>query len=68
MPKKTVEKAKSAGAPKGPVVVVNIMHDGTVCQDLGTYLCGKELPPDAVRLLSDFVQDGMRKLREEAAT
>jgi len=41
------------------VKVINIMADGTVCEDLSTYLDEDHpLPEVAARLVCDFVREG----------
>ncbi len=48
------------------VKIINIMADGSICDDLSTYV-GPEhpLPDDAKRLILKFIQDG-RAIREAA--
>lgn len=45
------------------VEVINVMADGTICEDLSTYLNDHELPEDAARMVVHFVREG-RKLLE----
>lgn len=44
--------------------VINRMADGSICEDLSTYLDTHELPETAARLIVEFMQEGRRK-REE---
>ena len=48
---------------KEGVKVTNIMADGSICEDLSTYLDNHELPEDAKSLIVDFIRAG-RKSRE----
>lgn len=48
---------------KEGVKVTNIMADGSICEDLSTYLDNHELPEDAKSLIVDFIRAG-RKIRE----
>lgn len=43
---------------KQEVKVINIMADGSVCEDLTTYLNDHELPPIVKRLVVEFIREG----------
>lgn len=43
---------------KQEVKVINIMADGSICEDLTTYLNDHELPPIAKRLIVEFIREG----------
>lgn len=44
---------------KENITVVNIMADGTICEDLSTYIGPDHPLPDiAKRLILDFIRDG----------
>lgn len=47
------------------VTVINIMADGTICDDLSTYI-GEEhqLPEDTARMIIEFMREGRRILME----
>ncbi len=43
------------------VTVINIMADGTVCEDLTTYLAqGHQLPELSRRLIASFIEQGYK--------
>lgn len=46
--------------------VRNIMADGSICEDLSTYI-GPEhpLPELAVRLIAQFIREGYEQIKEE---
>lgn len=43
------------------VRVINIMADGTICNDLSHYLDDHELPENVMRLIADFIREGARQ-------
>lgn len=48
------------------VKVINIMADGSICEDLSTYLGPDHpLPEDAIRMILEFIKRG-RSIREAA--
>ena len=50
--------------PNG-VTVENIMADGSVCDDLSTYLKSADQLPDLTkRLIVKFIQDGMERIEK----
>ena len=44
--------------------VINIMADGSVCEDLSTYLKDHELPDNVKRLILSYIEDGRRMAKE----
>ena len=48
------------------VKVINIMADGSICEDLTTYI-GPEhpLPELTVRLLREFIEQGYEELKQK---
>ena len=46
------------------VKVTNIMADGSVCEDLSTYLDTHTLPENVQRLILGFIREG-RAIREQ---
>ena len=42
---------------KEGVKVTNIMADGSICEDLSTYLDNHELPEDAKSRIVDFIRE-----------
>ena len=46
------------------VKVTNIMADGSICEDLSTYLETHALPDDVLRMILGFIRDG-RAIREK---
>lgn len=46
------------------VKVINVMADGSICEDLRTYQIKGPIPEDALRLIYDFMKQG-RKIREQ---
>ena len=51
--------------PSGKEVeVINIMADGSICEDLAAYMNTHELPEDAKRMVAYFIRKG-RELRED---
>ena len=45
------------------VKVTNIMADGSICEDLSTYLETHTLPDDVLRMILGFIRDG-RAIRQ----
>lgn len=45
------------------VTVTNIMADGSVCEDISTYLDTHTLPENVQRMILGFIRDG-RAIRE----
>ena len=43
------------------VRVINIMADGTICNDLSHYLDNHDLPENVMRLIADFIREGARQ-------
>ena len=44
---------------KDGVTVINIMKDGTTCNDLSKYpIKPEDFPKDAARLILEFIKDG----------
>lgn len=48
--------------PKEPVRIINVMADGTVCEDLSTYLSDHELPETAKIIIVDMIRRGHQTL------
>lgn len=46
------------------VKVTNIMADGSICEDLSTYLDTHPLPENVQRMILGFIRDG-RAIREK---
>ena len=46
------------------VKVTNIMADGSICEDLSTYLDTHTLPENVQRMILGFIRDG-RAIREK---
>lgn len=46
------------------VKITNIMADGSICEDLSTYLETHTLPDDVLRMILGFIRDG-RAIREQ---
>lgn len=47
------------------VKVINIMADGSICEDLSNYISTEHpLPEDTVRIIAELIRDG-RRLRME---
>lgn len=46
------------------VKVTNIMADGSICEDLSTYLDTHSLPENVQRMILGFIRDG-RAIREK---
>ncbi len=55
--------------PKKEPKVINIMADGSICDDLSTYLArsGAKLPDLACRLIAEFIRDGSEILQKRQA-
>lgn len=51
------------------VKVTNIMADGSICEDLSTYLETHALPENVQRMILGFIRDGraIREKRQRAA-
>lgn len=50
------------------VRVINIMADGTICNDLSHYLDDHELPENVMRLIADFIREGARQGENQTRT
>lgn len=47
------------------VEVINVMADGSICEDLSTYWSEEHpLPPLAMHILGQFVRDGLEMIRQ----
>lgn len=44
------------------VTVINIMADGTICDDLTTYLDTHEMPPEAKAIIRQMVLNHEKKM------
>lgn len=50
------------------VRVINIMADGTICNDLSHYLDDHELPENVMRLIADFIREGAKQKEKRSNT
>lgn len=48
------------------VRVINIMADGSICEDLSHYLDDHELPENVMRLIADFIREGAKTQPEQS--
>lgn len=50
------------------VRVINIMADGTICNDLSHYLDDHDLPENVMRLIADFIREGAKQRESQNNT